>query len=375
MASIHLSHLHKSFGAFKAVKDVSVEIHDQEFFCMLGPSGCGKTTTLRMIAGLEMPDSGEIEIGGRDVTYAEPKDRAVGMVFQNYGLYPHLRVFDNIAYPLKVKRLSRDDIRQRVGDTANLLGIGDLLHRFPRQLSGGQQQRVSVARAIVREPRVCLMDEPISNLDAQLRAHMRGEIKRLMRELGTTTVFVTHDQLEAMAMADRIMIMCDGALQQIGTPHQIFRQPANAFIAGFIGDPAINFVDGSLETVDGTLNFVAAGLRVPLEARLLAAEAPQHIGHGSLHAVKMGIRPKNVELSHSNTDGTWLTRGEVFVVEPRGEEQVVRLQVEAGVIRAVVSAEFGADIGDRVWMRFDSDHLLLFDGATGVRLGGGTAAQ
>ena len=367
MASVTLTDVHKSFGAFKAVKGVSVEVRDREFFCMLGPSGCGKTTTLRMIAGLEMPDSGVVSIGGRDLTYAEPKDRSIGMVFQNYGLYPHLRVFDNIAYPLKVKRMGREEIERRVGATAQLLGIEELLHRFPRQLSGGQQQRVSVARAIVREPRVCLMDEPISNLDAQLRAHMRGEIKRLMRELGTTTVFVTHDQLEAMAMADRIMIMRDGLIQQIGTPHQIFREPANAFIASFIGDPAINFLDGSIEGSEGLPTFVGPGVRIPLPRQYAMLTTGGRTVNGSA-AVRAGIRPKNVELSHSGDDSDWFTRGEVYVVEPRGEEQVVRLQTEAGVIRAVVNAEFPADVGDRMWIRSDVDHLLLFDDETGARL-------
>ena len=246
MATISLRNLTKRWGSVVAVDNQSLEIADTEFLVLLGPSGCGKTTTMRMIAGLEEPTEGEVWIGDRMVNDALPKDRDVAMVFQNYGLYPHMTVFGNIAYPLKVRRTPGAEIRERVGAAAEKVQLGDLLERKPRELSGGQRQRVALARAIVRRPQVFLMDEPLSNLDAKLRVTMRAELKHLSHELQITTVYVTHDQIEAMTLADRVAIMNEGRIQQLGPPDEIYNQPRNLFVAGFIGSPAMNLLEGEI---------------------------------------------------------------------------------------------------------------------------------
>ena len=254
MAEIQIKDLCKNFGKVKAVIDLNLGIKDKEMLCLLGPSGCGKTTSLRMVAGLERPTSGTIHIGGKDVTNLPPRDRDIAMVFENYALYPQMTVFENIAFPLKVKEVPEIEIKEKVMKAAGILEIQDLVDRNINQLSGGQKQRVAMGRAIVRNPSVFLMDEPISHLDAQLRAHMRGEIKRLQKDLGTTMIYVTHDQLEAMSMADRVAIMNFGVLQQLGTPDEIFNEPVNEFVAGFIGDPPINFINGSLIEDSGRIS-------------------------------------------------------------------------------------------------------------------------
>ena len=254
MAEIQIKNLCKDFGKVKAVIDLNLDIKDKEMLCFLGPSGCGKTTSLRMVAGLERPTSGTIHIGGKDVTNLPPRDRDIAMVFENYALYPQMTVFENIAFPLKVKEVPEIEIKEKVMKAAGILEIQDLVDRNINQLSGGQKQRVAMGRAIVRNPSVFLMDEPISHLDAQLRAHMRGEIKRLQKDLGTTMIYVTHDQLEAMSMADRVAIMNFGVLQQLGTPDEIFNEPVNEFVAGFIGDPPINFINGSLIEDSGRIS-------------------------------------------------------------------------------------------------------------------------
>src|SRR5215213_7657262 len=245
MAAISLSKLNKHYGSlFHAVKDVDLEIADKEFVALVGPSGCGKSTTLRMIAGLEDITSGDIRIGDRLVNNLPPRDRDIAMVFQNYALYQHMSVYDNLAFGLRNKRVPEADIKQAIDRAADMLSLGELLKRKPRQLSGGQQQRVALGRCIVRNPSVFLFDEPLSNLDAKLRAQMRIEIKRLHSQMPTTSVFVTHDQVEAMTLGDRIVVMKDGLVQQVGTPLELYRRPANRFVAGFIGSPAMNFMDG-----------------------------------------------------------------------------------------------------------------------------------
>src|SRR5258705_683708 len=265
MAAITLSKLNKHYGTlFHAVKDVDLEIADKEFVALVGPSGCGKSTTLRMIAGLEDITSGDIRIGSRVVNHLPPRDRDVAMVFQNYALYQHMSVYDNLAFGLRNKKAAEADIKAAIDRAAGMLGLHELLQRKPKQLSGGQQQRVALGRCIVRNPQVFLFDEPLSNLDAKLRAQMRIEIKRLHAEIPTTSVFVTHDQVEAMTLGDRVVIMRDGRIQQIGTPLQVYGKPANKFVAGFIGAPAMNFIDVTVHRENGATSGEAAGLRLTL---------------------------------------------------------------------------------------------------------------
>ncbi|WP_297487983.1 ABC transporter ATP-binding protein, partial [Thermococcus sp.] len=260
MAEVQLINVWKVFGGFTAVKDMNLHVKDREFMILLGPSGCGKTTTLRMIAGLEEPTKGRIYIGDRLVAdpekdvFVPPRDRDVAMVFQSYALYPHMSVYDNIAFPLKLRKVPKSEVDKRVREVAEMLGLSELLNRKPRELSGGQRQRVALGRAIVRKPRVFLMDEPLSNLDAKLRVRMRAELKRLQRQLGVTTVYVTHDQVEAMTMGDRIAVINAGQLQQVGSPEEVYHKPANTFVAGFIGSPPMNFLEGTL-TEDGFVDF------------------------------------------------------------------------------------------------------------------------
>ena len=273
MAEVKVVDLYKDFGSVIAVNHVNLDVKDGEFMCMLGPSGCGKTTTLRSIAGLETPTSGDIFIGDRNVTWLEPKERDIAMVFESYALYPHMTVAQNIGYPLKIRGLSKPDIEKAVLEVARMLQMESMLNRFPKQLSGGQRQRVAIGRAIVRKPAVYLMDEPISHLDAKLRAHMRGELKRLQKDLGRTTIYVTHDQLEAMAMADRVAVMRLGVIQQFTTPDELYNNPVNMYVAGFIGDPPINFIAGKLGT---------DGRRGPGPHRR-QGEHPAGEGHGRHH--------------------------------------------------------------------------------------------
>src|SRR2546426_6045829 len=278
----------KHFGSFQAVDRLNLKIETGEFLVLLGPSGCGKTTTLRMLAGLEEASSGDITIGELCVNQVAPRDRDVAMVFQSYALYPHMTVEENISYPLKVRKITRAEIPGRVSKAADLLGIHGLLKRRPKELSGGQRQRVALARAIVRQPRVFLMDEPLSNLDAQLRLHMRGELKRLQYELGTTTLYVTHDQAEAMTLAHRVAVMDGGRIKQLDTPLNIYQRPANRFVAGFVGSPSMNFLDGRIDHAQR--KFVSQGLALDLGSQILSQL------HGC-ETVTLGVRPEDVRLS------------------------------------------------------------------------------
>src|SRR5512134_3788625 len=266
MAQVVLKELNKKYDEVHAVKDVNLTIRDKEFMVLVGPSGCGKTTTLRMVAGLEEITAGEIAIGNRIVNDLPPKDRDIAMVFQNYALYPHMSVYDNMAFGLKMRKFPKPEIQKRVQDAAEILGIQELLKRKPRQLSGGQRQRVAVGRAIVRHPQVFLFDEPLSNLDAKLRVQMRVELKKLHNRLGTTAIYVTHDQVEAMTLGDRVVVMKDGWVQQVGDPLELYNAPANRFVAGFIGSPAMNFADVTLSATNGTLWAAAKGFRIGLPA-------------------------------------------------------------------------------------------------------------
>src|SRR5437867_6459994 len=287
MAQVVLKDLNKKYDEVHAVKDVNLTIRDKEFMVLVGPSGCGKSTTLRMVAGLEEITAGEIAIGDRVVNDLPPKDRDIAMVFQNYALYPHMTVYDNMAFGLKMRKFPKSEIQKRVQDAAEILGIHELLRRKPRQLSGGQRQRVAVGRAIVRHPKVFLFDEPLSNLDAKLRVQMRVELKRLHDRLETTAIYVTHDQVEAMTLGDRVVVMKDGVVQQVGEPLALYERPANRFVAGFIGSPAMNFIAITLEWTEHALWAHASGLRVrvpPAKTETLR----QHVGK----RVILGLRPE-----------------------------------------------------------------------------------
>src|SRR5687767_13296369 len=318
MARVLLKNLNKKFDETHVVKDVNLEIRDREFVVLVGPSGCGKTTTLRMVAGLEEITSGEISIDGRVVNDLPPMDRDIAMVFQNYALYPHMSVYDNMAFGLKMRKFAKDEIEKRVRQAADILGIQKLLARRPRQLSGGQRQRVALGRAIVRNPRVFLFDEPLSNLDATLRVQMRVELKRLHVRLNTTAIYVTHDQVEAMTLGDRVVVMKDGVVQQIGEPLDLYNAPATKFVAGFLGSPAMNFANVTVAERQGDLRATNEGLdiRVPPE---LAERLRPYLGR----EVTLGIRPEDLDLASSVDPQDFAFDGHVEVVEKLGSETLL----------------------------------------------------
>ncbi len=350
MAGITLKSLTKSWGNFVGVDDQSLEIADKEFLVLLGPSGCGKTTTMRMIAGLEEPTAGEIWIGNRLVNDDLPKDRDIAMVFQNYGLYPHMTVYDNIAYPLKVRGTPKADIDPRVQRAAEQVELLDFLARKPKALSGGQRQRVALARAIVRRPQAFLMDEPLSNLDAKLRVTMRAELKHLSHMLEVTTVYVTHDQIEAMTLADRIAVMKDGRIQQLGTPEEIYNDPANLFVASFIGSPAMNLIEGRIE--NGT--FVTRhGFQI------VNIDAPDRTD------AVLGIRPEDLTITEP---GSGHIEVPVFAFENTGESVLVTGQFGDQRITAKGDRYLRKAIDEQVGMNLDRKHLYIFDQHTGDRV-------
>jgi multiple sugar transport system ATP-binding protein len=353
MASVAIRDIRKAFGAMEVIHGVDVAIGDGEFVVLVGPSGCGKSTLLRMIAGLENITSGEISIGGRVVNNLPPKARDIAMVFQNYALYPHMTVADNMSFSLKLRGASKAEIEDRVARAADILGLSHLLARYPRQLSGGQRQRVAMGRAIVRDPQVFLFDEPLSNLDAKLRVAMRTEIKELHQRLRTTTVYVTHDQIEAMTMADRIVVMHDGLVEQIGAPLELYDTPQNLFVAGFIGSPAMNFLKGTIRA-NGALEFEGTGdLRLPLSA------AP---GGSDGRPVIYGVRPEHFAIA---ADGA---EAQVQVVEPTGSElQVVAKLGDEDVI-AVFRERHNFKPGDKIRLKPDPQLVHLFDEPSGKRL-------
>jgi ABC-type sugar transport system ATPase subunit len=361
MAEVVFSDVRKSFGSFTAVHGLDLSIASGEFVSLLGPSGCGKTTTLRMLAGLEFPTSGKISIGGRVVNDVAPGQRDIAMVFQSYALYPHMSVGDNIAYPLKKRGVAKDERARMVARTAELLQLTELLKRKPRQLSGGQQQRVALGRALVRDPKVFLLDEPLSNLDAKLRGYMRVELVELHRRLGRTMVYVTHDQLEAMTMSDRIAVMEGGRLQQFAPPTEVYREPANRFVAGFIGTPAMNLIDGQLVQEGGRWRFEAPGLALALPPLRPEARAG---------AACLGLRPEDVRI------GTGPVEGIVKVVEQTGHENIVVLRI-AGEERLTVRVPAGRlwSAGESVRCELDADNAHVFAaGPSGARLNQPAAA-
>lgn len=325
---LEIEHITKRFGAREAVTNVSLTAGDGEFVVLLGPSGCGKSTLLRMIAGLETPDQGAIRLAGNDITHREARDRDIAMVFQSYALYPHMTIAQNIGYPLRVRKTPAAEIAKQVADVAERLGLSNLLANYPRHLSGGERQRVALARAIIRRPKAFLMDEPLSNLDARLRVEMRAELKRLQHELRIVTIYVTHDQAEAMTLAHRIAVMCDGNIQQFDTPSNVYHRPTNTFVAGFVGSPSMNFVER-----DG---------------------------------VCIGVRPEDVELSLTDRPG-W-SAGRVYVIEEMGNENLVVLNYDGGRVTARVSSDIRFDFDTPVWFCFRPDKIHRFDRATRSRL-------
>jgi multiple sugar transport system ATP-binding protein len=356
--NVRFDNVTKKFGSSVVVDDLTLATEDGEFVVLLGPSGCGKTTTLRMLAGLEDATGGDIYIGAERVNDIPTQRRDVAMVFQSYALYPHMTVAENIAYPLRVRKMAGSQIVQRVERVAAMLEIGKLLGRRPRDLSGGERQRVALARAIVREPRVYLMDEPLSNLDARLRVQMRGELKRLQHDLGTTTVYVTHDQAEAMTLAHRVAVMREGRLQQFDTPLNIYHRPANRFVAEFVGSPGMNFIAGRHDAA--ARKFVSEAFTIPLsdsQLERLKGRVP----------VTLGIRPEHVHVSTSEPEGDLPAK--IYVTELMGNETLVFLRFADGAqLIARAPASFRAELESNVWINFETDRIDLFDAESGDAL-------
>jgi len=361
MAQVELRDVVKDYGSFLAVKSVSFTVKDGEFVALVGPSGCGKTTTLNLIAGLLDTTSGEIRIGDRKVDDLDPKDRDIAMVFQNYALYPNKTVHQNLGFPLKMRKLPRKEIDEKVRAAAGLLDITHLLERRPRELSGGQQQRVALGRALVRDPQVFLMDEPLSNLDAKLRVQMRAELKRFHQDLNATVIYVTHDQLEAMTMADRIAVMEGGILQQFDTPERVFEEPNNLFVAGFVGSPAMNLVEASLNRDADAFVVESDGWSLPLDA-VNSRRAAQATGPD----IVLGARHSTMALHHEPAAGR--VEGRVYTVEPTGDLTYAHVYLGKSIV--VVSADPQTRIkpDETVWISFDQSRLHLFDARTKQRL-------
>src|SRR5580693_5079110 len=356
MARVAMRSLNKNYDEVRAVIDVNLDIRDQEFVVLVGPSGCGKTTTLRMVAGLESITSGHISIDEKIVNELPPMDRDIAMVFQNYALYPHMSVYDNMAFGLKMRKFDKPEIAKRVQEAAEILGIQQLLHRKPRQLSGGQRQRVALGRAIVRHPQVFLFDEPLSNLDAKLRVQMRVELKKLHERLGTTAIYVTHDQVEAMTLGDRVVVMKDGVVQQVGEPLELYNTPANRFVAGFIGSPAMNFADVTLAAGNGKVWAEAPGLRIGLPEQVAHRVNGRNGGKATV-----GIRPEDIHIAGPADPAELCFDVEVEVVEQLGSE--ILLDTRAGNTTFVASVEptLRTRVHDHLKLAINPARLHLFD--------------
>jgi multiple sugar transport system ATP-binding protein len=356
MAQVVMRGLNKKYDEVHAVIDVNLEIRDQEFVVLVGPSGCGKTTTLRMVAGLESITSGRILIDDTVVNDLAPMDRDIAMVFQNYALYPHMSVYDNMAFGLKMRKFEKPEIQKRVQEAAEILGIQEYLKRKPRQLSGGQRQRVALGRAIVRHPRVFLFDEPLSNLDAKLRVQMRVELKKLHERLGTTAIYVTHDQVEAMTLGDRVVVMRDGRVQQVGDPLQLYNQPANLFVAGFIGSPAMNFATVHIAAENGALWALSDGIRLKLPAELA-----ELLGPSSGKQVSFGIRPEDLRLAADSDPVDMSIEAVVEVIERLGSEILLDVAVGDGMMVAAVEPTVTAKVHEHVRLAVNPNRLHFFD--------------
>ena len=362
MAHVVLKNLVKTYGAYAAVNDVSLTINDGEFVALVGPSGCGKTTTLNLVAGLTSLTSGEIVIGDRVVNDVDPKNRDIAMVFQNYALYPQKTVYANLAFPLQMRKLPREEIDRKVKEAARMLDMTHLLERKPRELSGGQQQRVALGRALVRDPAVFLMDEPLSNLDAKLRVQMRSEIKRFHQDLKATIIYVTHDQLEAVTMADKLAVMNGGYLQQYDSPAKVFANPVNMFVASFIGSPAMSLMPLEASTVDGrTVVTGAEGWTIalsPLNAR--------KIQRSTTAKVVLGARHSAIRLSTDAVPGA--IPAKAYTVEPTGDVTFVQAMLSGAVVTISVPPDVAVAADQPIWLEFDQDRMHLFDGATQMAL-------
>ena len=356
MASLSLQHINKTYpNGFEAVKDFNLEIEDKEFIIFVGPSGCGKSTTLRMVAGLEEISSGTLKIGDKVMNDVEPKDRDIAMVFQNYALYPHMTVYDNMAFGLKLRKVPKDEIDRKVKEAAKILDLGHLLDRKPKAMSGGQRQRVALGRAIVRSPQVFLLDEPLSNLDAKLRAQMRTEIAKLHKKLGTTFIYVTHDQTEAMTMGDRIVVMKDGIIQQIDTPQALYDRPCNKFVAGFLGSPQMNFINAVLSKNGGKYTLDFDKYHVPVPESKVNADLDNYVGK----EVVMGIRPEDVaDTPNGSMSST------VKVYELLGAEVFLYFDVNGTQVTARVDPRTTARPGDVVKFAIDVEKIHIFDKET-----------
>jgi multiple sugar transport system ATP-binding protein len=354
MATVTFDGVWKKFGEVVAVNDLNLQINDGEFMVLVGPSGCGKTTSLRMIAGLEEISEGTLSIGDRVVNHVAPKDRDIAMVFQSYALYPHMTVYDNMAFGLKLRKTPKDEIKRRVQEAAAMLSAENLLDRKPRELSGGQRQRVALGRAIVREPAVFLMDEPLSNLDAKLRVQTRAEIARLHQRLGTTTVYVTHDQVEAMTMGERIAVMSEARLQQVGSPQALYDHPDNRFVAGFIGSPSMNFLDVDVTRSGDSVQLKGDGIDIPLPDRYMA-----DFKAFSGNKLVAGVRPEHLDVKAAEPFGS--LSGNADVVEYLGNEELIHLTVGGHDIVAVIGSENHVKPGDDLTLQISLDKVHLFD--------------
>jgi multiple sugar transport system ATP-binding protein len=359
LVQVKLEDLSKNFGNVKAVDDVNITISDKEFLTLLGPSGCGKTTTLRCIAGLEKPDSGRIYIGDQLVNDLEPKDRNVAMVFQDYALYPHLDVFGNIGFPLKLRKFSKPEIKKRVLETAKLLEIDTLLKRKPKELSGGQRQRVALGRAIIRNPSVFLMDEPLSNLDAKLRIYMRKELKRLQKTIETTLIYVTHDQVEAMTMSDRIAIMHNGRIQQVDPAIKVYNNPKNTFVASFIGSPPMNLINCSLDRKKNKEYLDVCDFIINLQKDII--EILKDTASGS--ELVLGIRCEDITISSKKESSS--IKAEIYVLEPTGSEIIVTMKIGQNLVSAIANPSFISEIGQTVYVKLNAEKIHIFDKKTG----------
>ena len=367
MAHIKLQNIVKRFGDVVAVKDFNLEIEDKEFVVFLGPSGCGKTTTLRLIAGLEHPEEGDILIDGHRVNDLSPADRDIAFVFQFYALYPHLSVYDNIAFPLKAVKVAKSEIDEQVKKVAKILQITDILNRKPSVLSGGEMQRVALGRAMVRQPKVYLLDEPMANLDAKLRIDTRAEIKRLQHEIGATTIFVTHDQIEAMSLADRIAVIHQGLLQQIGTPHEVYNKPKSLFVAGFMGMPAMNLLDAEFTYQEAKTVLQPSHTDVQLE---LSAQQQSHLNSNTQNnGYVLGIRPEHITVSREPVGRK--IAANVHLIEPLGSVNILDLLLgthqdtqEPILLRVRTHPTFHVEVEDKIWLDFDDDQMHLFDRKT-----------
>jgi multiple sugar transport system ATP-binding protein len=360
MATVSIRNVWKYYGKTVAVRDLNLEANDGEFLCVLGPSGCGKSSTLRMLAGLEHISSGEIYFGSKKVNELPPKDRDIAMVFENYALYPHKSVYENIANSLKLKKMQQSLVHQKVTRAAELLEIVDLLDRKPMELSGGQKQRVAIGRAIVREPQLFLFDEPIAHLDAKLRAHMRGELKLMQSDLGTTMVYVTHDQMEALSMADRVAVMHEGVLQQFGTPQEIYNNPVNAWVAGFVGEPPMNFLECELRKLQKNIEVVHPAFNLPItEDQKNIMELQKVPGK-----VQLAIRPDEISITLDEQNKG--VEAKVLLTEPLGGDMLVDVLLDGDKILIKTKPNFQGQMGDTCYLNFDSSRWHLFDCDSGL---------